>query len=283
MELFQKLNKKNYIELFEVLEVELQLLGIDYYVIGALARDIMITGKHNIPVPRATSDIDIAIVIPEYSVYDTLKNNLLKRDFTEDKLKVYRLFYKNNLMLDLLPFGGIEKTDGTVNIYGKELLTLSVMGLNEIREFTEIIEYSDNKSFKVTTLPAICILKLISWYDKPAERIKDIDDFTFIISKYAIINEFKIFDNHFDLLSNGWNDDIISPRVLGRDIGSILFSTIKIKDYVINILIEHTRNIHSSPLSVLMSQFNKKYSDDNFNILKELLKGINESLTNVGS
>ena len=280
MNLFQKLNKENLIELFGVLEEELQLLGIDFYVIGALARDIMITGKYDILIPRATSDVDIAVMIPEYSVYDTLKSNLLKRGFTEDKTKGYRLFYKNFIMLDLLPFGDIEKTDSTVKIYGKEIHTLSVIGLNEIKDYTELIEYSDKKSFKVTTLPSICILKLISWYDKPADRAKDIDDLTFIISKYADINASKIYDNHFDLLSNGWNDDIISPRVLGRDIGSILNSTIKLKDAVINILKENTQDIFSSRLSVLMSQFNHKYSDDNFNILIELLKGINESLTN---
>ena len=95
MNLFQKLNKENLIELFGVLEEELQLLGIDFYVIGALARDIMITGKYDILIPRATSDVDIAVMIPEYSVYDTLKSNLLKRGFTEDKTKGYRLFYKN--------------------------------------------------------------------------------------------------------------------------------------------------------------------------------------------
>lgn len=46
MELFQKLNKTELTELFEILEKAFQEFNIDFYIIGGLARDIIITGKY---------------------------------------------------------------------------------------------------------------------------------------------------------------------------------------------------------------------------------------------
>jgi len=278
MELFQKLNKEELIELFKVLEEAFLKFNIDYYIIGALARDIIITGKYDIIIPRKTLDVDIAVMIPEYEIFEELKKQLIYRGFNEHKTLGYRLFYKDIIILDLLPFGGIENSENIVKIYGKELSSLSVLGLNEIKNHTEIIEYSENKSFKVTTLPAICILKLISWNDKPTERIRDIDDFTFILSKYSDIYMDTIFNNHYDLVNGVWEPDIISARVLGRDIGDVLLETPKLKDKILNILTAHSKDEFTSSLAILMCSYNKKYVEENFNILKELLTGIKERL-----
>jgi predicted nucleotidyltransferase len=278
MELFQKLNKEKLVELFDILEDTLRELKIEFYIIGALARDIIITGKYDILIPRKTLDVDIAVMIPEYEVFEELKKQLTEKGFSEHKTLGYRLFYKDIIILDLLPFGGIENSENIVKIYGKELSSLSVLGLNEIKNHTEIIEYSENKSFKVTTIPAICILKLISWNDKPTERIRDIDDFTFILSKYSDMYMDTIYENHYDLINGIWEPDIISARVLGRDIGDVLLKTPILKDKILKILTAHLKDEFTSNLAILMCSYNKKYVEDNFNILKELLIGIKERL-----
>lgn len=278
MNLFQKLDKKELIELFENLESSFLKFNIDFYIIGGLARDLIITGKYDITIPRATLDVDIALMIPNYEIFNKLKKNLILNDFKEDKTKGYRFYFKNTIIIDFLPFGGIENSEHTVKIYGKEIHSLNVLGLNELKEYNEILEYDENKSFKVTSIPVICILKLISWNDKPYEREKDIDDFTFILSKYSDIYLEEICNNHYDLLKGGWNNDILSPRVLGREIGVILKNTEKSKVVVLDILKQNTKETDSSKLGILMSRFNKKSIEENCNILIELLKGIEERL-----
>jgi len=276
-DLFHKINKEELIELFKVLEEAFLKFNIDYYIIGALARDIIITGKYDISISRATNDVDIAVLIPNYSVYDNLRKHLKENGFYEHKTEGYRL-YNQTIILDLLPFGDIENSENVVKIYGEEIRELSVLGLNELKEHTEIIEYTDDKSFKVTTLPAICVLKLIAWNDKPAERTDDIDDFVFMLSKYFDMFYKEICNNNYDLLDENYNPDFVSAHCLGRDIANVLNSSVKVKDSILKILKENTNDVHSTRLAVLMSSYNKKYVEDNFNVLKELLIGIKERL-----
>jgi predicted nucleotidyltransferase len=278
MNIFQKLNKEELIDMFDILENTFKEFNIDYYVIGALARDIIITGKYDISIPRSTRDVDIAVLIPYYKVFDNLKKCLVEKGFKEHITKGYRLFYNQSIILDLFPFGDIENKDNVVKIYGREIHNLSVFGFNELKGHTEIIEYSANKSFKVTSLPAICVLKLIAWNDRPSDRLKDIDDIVFIISKYFDIYYEDICNYNYDLLNNIFDPDTVSARSLGRDIAGIIISSLKVKDAILNILKENTNDVHSSKLAVIMCSFNNKYVEDNFNILAELLKGIKERL-----
>ena len=42
-----------------------QALGIDYFLMGAAARDLMLEHAHNIPPSRLTEDVDFAVSVPD--------------------------------------------------------------------------------------------------------------------------------------------------------------------------------------------------------------------------
>ena len=65
----------------------------EFYVIGATARDIIIGQLADITSGRKTRDLDIAIAIPEWSVFDEIKEVLIADGFKKSRHMHQRFYY----------------------------------------------------------------------------------------------------------------------------------------------------------------------------------------------
>jgi predicted nucleotidyltransferase len=80
------------------LERGLDKFGIDFYLVGAVARNVWMTGINNIAPRRTTGDIDFAVLINDNGVYEALKTYLiLTEGFQPYKGNEYVLIWKENL------------------------------------------------------------------------------------------------------------------------------------------------------------------------------------------
>jgi predicted nucleotidyltransferase len=85
-----------------------------FFVVGATARDFILEHKYDIKSSRATIDIDIGVIVSEWDQFELLKDELLSlSEFSLSKQK-QRLIYKNDLLLDIIPFGTIANEDGSI-------------------------------------------------------------------------------------------------------------------------------------------------------------------------
>lgn len=95
-------------------------LGIDYFVGGALARDLILQHVFGKNTGRATRDVDLGICIDNWGRLDALRAHLIQGgNFVAQANIAHRLIYRPpeytfGIPLDLLPFGGIERPDGTI-------------------------------------------------------------------------------------------------------------------------------------------------------------------------
>lgn len=251
----------------------LKQLDIDYYLIGALARDVQLQGRHNIEVPRATRDIDIAILVNNEDVYKNLVYQLEDQyGFVSTDLP-YRYKYKDGTLLDIIPFGAIESEDRTVRLQGKKVEELSTIGFQENLEFTEEIEFEDGFKIRVTSLSGICLLKFFAWGDQPHRRERDVNDINFILSKYTDIYIDEIFDKHTELLELDW-ELILPARILGRHIGIILKEQEDTKNKLTALL--NCQLTEDSLLPEFFTRFNKKTITENINLIREIITGLTE-------
>jgi predicted nucleotidyltransferase len=101
------------VEAMERLAVTCSSLGADFLLVGAAARDIHFRHVHGIAPGRATADVDVAVLVASWEIDERLIS-LLKRDngMTRDKKRLHRLYSANGVMLDVLPFGGLEASNG---------------------------------------------------------------------------------------------------------------------------------------------------------------------------
>ena len=87
---FERLKKEGLKETFEVLELAFKKYGIDYYLIGARARDLW-TDHIALADKRTTEDVDFCIYINEHEQYKTLVKDLVETyGFTRDEEEPYR-------------------------------------------------------------------------------------------------------------------------------------------------------------------------------------------------
>lgn len=86
-------------------------LGLELYVVGATARDLIMKLLDESPSKRETSDLDVAIVLSDWSQFDNLSKELLANHFHKGKSK-QKFYYKgehheNDYEVDIVPFGDI--------------------------------------------------------------------------------------------------------------------------------------------------------------------------------
>lgn len=264
-------------EMFLALQRGFQVFGIDFFLLGAFARDIWTTHLHNISTQRATQDIDLAILLSKREEYDELVSHLvLNENFTTTKNK-FCLLFKQRIQVDIIPFGEIENTENydTWNSINN-FRTISTLGLREAYKNSLVIRTENNLEFKATSLEAIVVLKLISWNDRPEVRAKDAKDLAFILENYFDIQDNVIFDDHFDLIDENFDKQICSARVLGRLITPIFAENELLKTQIIQILTTQTTNKISN-LATAMMKDGEEY-EKCISLLKAVLQGINDKI-----
>jgi predicted nucleotidyltransferase len=207
-------------EVFDAVEDAFSNLGIDYYVIGALARDIWYSKENKLS--RATRDADFAILVGTEAQFEEVKEYLkAKKSFQDSKGNMYVLFSPNSHQVDILPFGAIE-IDQKVQIADTGLTSISVNGFSEVyNSGTAEVQLDTGHHFKVASLSSIILLKLIAYDDRPEQRAKDGRDVGSIIEHYFDLEAEHIYEHHSDLFTEAENDmelQEIAATVIGREI-----------------------------------------------------------------
>jgi predicted nucleotidyltransferase len=227
---FERLKNEGLKETFDVLEKVFKKFEIDYYLIGARARDLW-TDHILLGEKRTTEDVDFCIYINEHKQYQALVKELIETyGFKRDEEEPYRFYF--NGTIDLIPFGGIEK-NGEVLLENPPT-ELSVYGTKEAVAHALIVE----GNFKVVTLPGLCVMKLIAFHEKPDRRAKDLDDFYFLLENYGEIAGDQLFEGaeYEDLIKDNFDFPIACARLLGRQIKIIVSGNSELSDKLKKIL-----------------------------------------------
>jgi predicted nucleotidyltransferase len=228
-------NQEGLKDVIEILETVFQKFDVDFYVIGALAKDMWLS-KEEVQT-GATRDVDLAIFISESGDYEEIKTTLIKEhDFKEVSTNSFALLTPYGYPVDLLPFGSVE-IDEAVEVEGDGLTKVHVNGFNEIyQQGLAPILTDEGLTFKVASLASIILLKLIAFDDRPEKRTQDIKDVGIIIRHYFHIESRLIYDKHNDLFTQGDFELIdIAAYVIGRELNSIISDNETLRNRVLNI------------------------------------------------
>lgn len=267
---FERLKNEGLKETFEVLESAFKEYGIDYYLIGARARDLW-TNHIDLKEKRTTEDVDFCIYINEHKQYKNLVADLLsKYGFKRDEKQPYRFYFQGTI--DIIPFGGIEK-DGEVFL-DEPPTELSVYGTKEAVAQAKVVE----GNFKVVTLPGLCVLKLIAFNEKPDSRAKDLQDFYFLLENYGEIAGEQLFDgaDYEDLVGEDFELTIASAKMLGRQIKNISQENEDLLNKLKQILNSRLDGFSNEEIdSMYIVREGKDEKVERFKLVSELLKEIN--------
>ena len=267
-------------EMLNALQRGLDRFGIDFFLVGAVARDVWLNGINNIVPKRTTGDIDFAVLINDKGTYDMLKDYLIHTEgFAPYRENAFVLIWKDKMEVDLLPFGGIENEQSKVITEGVGLTSISLQGFQEVYdEGLPELNLEGKHQFKFCTLPGIVLLKLIAWDDRPEQRRDDIKDISDILNHYFAMYDNTIWQNHGDLFNNDYIDTLHTAcRVMGRELSTIASRNQILYNRIQNILHQQSEDVTKSKMAIIMREYFGDTVEDNVMLLRQLQQGFLES------
>lgn len=151
--------------------------------VGAYARDYWIKERRVIGNARVTMDVDLACRVFSWEEYNRIVDGLKREGGLRQDAKIrHRLWLRDEIYADFVPFGGIEDENGDFAWPPDFDVSLNVLGYRLAYEDAETMTIG-TASMKVISPCWLAMLKLKAYTDTP-ERTKDLVDVYFIIDHY---------------------------------------------------------------------------------------------------
>ena len=207
------------VELLKKLTDSFNRMGREFYVIGATARDIIIRQLIGTTSGRRTKDLDIAIAIPDWSVFDEIKDVLVADGFKKSADMSQR-FYYGEYELDIVPYG-VAKDDDNIYWPPEEDIAMSVKGFDEVLSEAITVNIDGEFDIRIASLHGLFLLKFNAWLDRNIETSKDAEDMSFILSNYFMANlDRNVYTEVYDW--ENFDEYIVGGYWLARDLLQLL-------------------------------------------------------------
>lgn len=203
------------VELLKKLTDSFNRMEREFYVIGATARDIIIRQLIGTTSGRRTKDLDIAIAIPDWSVFDEIKEVLIADGFKKST-DMHQRFYYGEYELDIVPYG-VAKEDDNIYWPPEEEIAMSVKGFDEVLSEAITVNIDDEFDIRIASLHGLFLLKFNAWLDRNIETSKDAEDMSFILSNYFMANlDRNVYTEVYDW--ENFDEYIVGGYWLARDL-----------------------------------------------------------------
>jgi predicted nucleotidyltransferase len=212
------------VEILETVDLVAKELGDPYFLVGAMARDILLHHVHGANVQRATEDYDFAIEVKDWATFEGFKAKLIQNGFKEDR-QAQRVV-KGTLKIDLIPFGPIARDGVQIDWPPDGNFTMNVVGFEEALRWLEYYRIRNEPPLDVPVVSTIglTLLKLLAWTDRAADkRRKDALDLKYIFSNYELDPKIldQVYQDEKSLEQYGWDPTLASVHILGESVRAI--------------------------------------------------------------
>ncbi len=202
-----------------------QLVRVAWLVTGAAGRILLLERVYGGPAGRATMDLDFGVMVRDWDQYARLREAVCRDPrFRPDPRQAQRVHGPGGRYLDLIPFGGVETSEGIVRWPPDGDIRLRVTGFEDACRHAAVVVVNDGACrVPVVTPEHLVSLKLFAWKDRRlTDPRKDAADLAYVLGHPAAwIGEERLFDSHFDVVETaGYDTDLAAARVLGRTLAT---------------------------------------------------------------
>lgn len=198
------------------------LVGAEIFVAGAVARDLWLQFKFEIPTGRRTEDLDFAVQCDGWEAFHTLSLTLVRSGFLRpEPARPHRFVHANGTPIDLVPFGGLERPDRTIAWPPDGGHVMSLVGFREARDSAVPFLLPGGVLVPVASLASLAVLKLVAWQERRfLAPGKDAHDLHVLLKNYSEAgNKERMFDEIPGLESRrDFDFELAGAELLGRHI-----------------------------------------------------------------
>lgn len=252
-----------------------QKLNLQYFLIGATARDIIFSQLHDAPSGRATRDLDFSVMVSDWKQYEHFIKELVKTTFFEKDRPIQRLQYLKRTLpfmpVDIIPFGKAIKDDNDqIKWPPNNDPVMSVIGFDEAFNNALMVYIDVGLKIRVVDHAGLFILKLYSWTDRSAD--KDAQDIRYVLDNYDRV----ISKTYYDVLNEsdeaGASADKFGTYLLARDIKNRYTEIIDKISNLLEMVIKQNRLVSAMIKNRSTQDEEFPQIEDKLNTLLDLLK-----------
>lgn len=143
-------------------------VGIEFLVVGATARNMVARSIAGATPERATRDVDIAIVVADWSEVGRLGAAFRGTDRLAHRFEI------GGVPVDIIPCGAIESPARTVAWPND--FTMHTLGFREAFQSSQPVLLPGRLAVRIPSIAAQVLLKPVAWYDRHWDSTKDAID-----------------------------------------------------------------------------------------------------------
>lgn len=200
--------------------------GARHFIVGAMARELVLVHGFGVDPGRATRDLDFAVQVAGWDEYHRVREALIaSAGFSAVEGIAHRLVSADRMVVDVLPFGAVEAPGRTVAWPPEGSEAMSALGFAEVAATTLAVALPGNVRVDVAGPAGQALLKLVAWSDRRSmRRGGDAYDLTILLRNYLESgHEERLYDEAAELLDEpDFDREVAGAILLGRDVASML-------------------------------------------------------------
>lgn len=205
--------------LLRTVDAMMKTFKLPYFVVGAMARDILLTHVFGLATRRATRDLDIGVAVKDWDEFEAVATKLVdEASFVRDPKIVHRL-HKDETPLDIIPFHGVESSEQTITWPADLGIVMNVAGYQDAFDAALTVQIENGLNVRVVSLPGLAVLKLFAWADRGSSDSRDAVDLATLLHTYADAgNDDRLYGDEIDAMEAvEFKMKLAGARLLGRD------------------------------------------------------------------
>ena len=260
-----------------VSDVQTAAPNIRLLVVGALARDLWLHYGYAIEIERATEDVDFALTVDWKGFSETREALLATGLFEPFRNNIHKLRHRKFGWIDLIPFGAVERADGTIAWPPSGDDVMNVMGYAEAHAAAIPITLPHNQTVRAVSLPMLAVLKVLAWKDRHrATRGKDAVDLALIMRRYLEAgNVDRLYADFAHVVNENFDFEPASAWLLGQDAREQLINhSARFVQLISALDAVLAPELEPDGAQILVLQLNPRNPDDGLKLLGAFRKGM---------
>jgi predicted nucleotidyltransferase len=199
--------------------------GIEPIIVGALARDLLLHYGHGFRIERATADVDFALAVADWDQYSATREALIASGlFSPYRNAAHKLQHAKSGWVDLIPFGALERSDGTIAWPPAGDTVMTVIGYAEAAAVAMTVALPGDQAGRVVSLPMLAVLKVLAWKDRHSfTQGKDAVDLRLLLGRYLEAGNIeRLYDQFLHVITDTFDFEPTGAWLLGRDARAVL-------------------------------------------------------------
>ncbi len=204
-------------------------LSVDYFIVGAMARDVLLYAVWGLETGRATRDVDLAVAVAGWPQFETIRAQLVRTGlFIPAEKVLQRLHYRSSsdergYPIDLIPFGGVEQPGQKIAWPPDGSVLMNVIGYAEAFAAADQVEVEPGLVVSTASVAGLAVLKVVAWSERGAGDPRDAIDLATLLHTYCDAgNEDRLYEGEIDVLESvDFDLELAGARLLGIDAGRI--------------------------------------------------------------